>query len=107
MDFEGKMNKETTVKEFRDTGLLMYINQILQIFGWEIGVRINISDNETQQLIPLRTKFRGFDNQTTTRNYEKIASWIRKNGDELYDEAEYDQDNGKKTVSKNRLITKL
>lgn len=105
MDFEGKMVKETTVQEFRDTGLLLYINQILHVFGWSIGV--NISDDGTQQLIPLRTKFRGFDNQTTTRNYEKIASWIRKNGEELYNEAEYDQDNGKKAVSKNRQITKL
>ena len=107
MDFEGKMNKETTVQEFRDTGLLMYINQILQVFGWEIGVRINILDNGMQQLIPLRTKFRGFDNQTTTRNYEKLAKWIRENGEELYNEAEYDQDGGKKAVSKSRLITKL
>lgn len=46
-------------KEFRDTGLLWFINSILHLFGWAIVIAIN-EDGEITDAYPARVKFRGF-----------------------------------------------
>jgi len=73
-----------SVKDFRDTGLLMFINQILHVFGWVICA---VGEGDDMYLVPARTNFRGFTQSSIDSNYEKVARWIRDNGKEIYDEA--------------------
>ncbi len=71
--------------EFRATGLLLIINQILHIFGWSIVVNEN-SKGEVVDVFPARTKFRGFDNSETANAYKKLSKWMAHNADTLLNE---------------------
>lgn len=75
-----------TWEEFRETGLLFFINQILHVFGWAITV--DIVDDEIKDVYPARVKFRGFDNKTVDRGYTKVTRFLKDNIDELLTECE-------------------
>lgn len=70
--------------EFRITGLVLIINQILHIFGWAIV--FEIENNEVKNVYPARVKFRGFDNDSTDEAYRKVSEYLKDNIDELYKE---------------------
>lgn len=87
--------KEVSLEEFRETGLPMYINQILHIFGYAIGFEMDKETHKPSKIIPLRVRFRGFDEDTIERNYEKLARYMKENSKELYDEAHYTNESNK------------
>lgn len=58
------MIKRKSWKEFRKTGLLLIVNQILNIFGWAIAFSFDDKDN-LKEIYPARVKFRGFDEKST------------------------------------------
>ena len=72
--------------EFRETGLLLFINQILHVFGWSIV--FEIEDDEVKGVYPARVGFRGFDNEDVSESYLKISKFLDKNSAELLKEAE-------------------
>lgn len=80
------MVNRKTWEEFRETGLLFFINQILHVFGWAITV--NIEDNEIKDVYPARVKFRGFDNKIVDQGYTKVTRFLKDNIDELLSECE-------------------
>ncbi|KKM70717.1 hypothetical protein LCGC14_1437930 [marine sediment metagenome] len=74
--------------EFRNTGLLLFINQILHVFGWAI---VFIIDDETKvisDVFPARVKFRGFDNDSISEAYQKISKFMMDNAEILNKEAQ-------------------
>ena len=76
------MEKKTWI-EFKETGLLWWINMILHTFGWAIVLEI---DNDTKELLdvyPARVKFRGFSEQCNTNGYQSISRYIAENAKEL------------------------
>lgn len=75
------MVQKKSWKEFRESGLLLYINQILHVFGWAIVVELK--DNEIVDIYPARVKFRGFDNESVSNSYKSITSYLKNNIDEL------------------------
>lgn len=81
----NEMVTEKSWEEFRNTGLLMFINQILHVFGWAICV--DIENENVIKVFPARVKFRGFTEEVVTRNYIKISEWINNNSNELLKEA--------------------
>ena len=85
------MIKEVTLDEFRSTGLAMYVNQILHIFGYAIGFDVDEKTKEATRMIPLRVKFRGFSEDSINRNYEKLARYMKDHSEDLYKEAGYDK----------------
>lgn len=70
--------------EFRSTGLLLIINQILHIFGWAIVVQVE--DDVITDVYPAKVKFRGFDNKSTDAAYKKLNKYMLENAEELYKE---------------------
>ena len=52
------MLTKKTWNEFRSTGLLVFVNTFLHIFGWAIVVELGDDGKET--VYPYRTRFRGF-----------------------------------------------
>lgn len=74
------------INEFRETGLLLIINQILHIFGWAIVVETISEDNII--MYPARVKYRGFDNNSTNEAYKKISEYMKNNSDELLKESQ-------------------
>lgn len=72
--------------EFRSTGLVLIVNQILHIFGWALA--FEVENDEIKNVYPARVKFRGFDNKSTEEAYKKVSQFMVDNATELNDEAQ-------------------
>ena len=78
------MVDERSWKEFRDSGLLWWINMILHTFGWAIV--FSIDGDEIIEVYPARVKFRGFDEKSNDEGYIKVAKYIKENSSKIYNE---------------------
>lgn len=85
------MNKKPVTKktwqEFRNAGLLFFINSILHVFGWAIVVEVDKDTQEITACYPARVTFRGFDENSQTEEHIKIADYLAENAKELPEEA--------------------
>lgn len=79
------MVTEKTWAEFRESGLLWFINTTLHMFGWAIVM--NMKDGEIVSAYPARVKFRGFSEQSNTDGYIKVSNHLKENIDELVKES--------------------
>ena len=68
-------------EEFRNTGLLWFVNTILHMFGWALAY-----DLETKTVYPVRCKFRGFTEDINMEGYKKVSKYLKENIDELVKE---------------------
>lgn len=84
------MLTKKTWTEFRSTGLLVFLNTFLHIFGWAIVVEFDEDGNET--VYPARTTFRGFSEETQTKAYKKISEYMNINSETLLNEIETDDE---------------
>ena len=83
-----QMISEKSWEEFQKTGLLLFINQILHVFGWTIVIEIEGEDNlKVIRGYPARTNFRGFHDKNVEESYIKISEYMKNNADELLKEA--------------------
>lgn len=67
-----------TGKEFRESGLLWFINTTLHMFGWAI-----VWNPDTDEIYPARVRFRGFDEENNTQGYINVTKFLKENIDEL------------------------
>ena len=74
-------------EEFREAGLLWWINMILHTFGWAIVYNYDKEKNLTE-VYPARVKFRGFDEKNNDMGYAKISKYLNDNSEELLKECE-------------------
>lgn len=79
------MTEEKSWKEFRESGLLWWINMILHTFGWAIIVEVD--GDEIKRAYPARVKFRGFSEESNTNGYIKVSNYLKENIDELQKES--------------------
>ena len=73
-------------KEFKDSGMLWWINMILHTFGWAITVEIE-DDGTISDVCPARVKFRGFSEKINTEGYQKVSKYMKDNIEELLEES--------------------
>ena len=71
--------------EFRSTGLVLIVNQILHIFGWALV--FEMEGDEVKSVYPARVKLRGFAKKHTEEAYKKVSQFMLDNAKELNDEA--------------------
>lgn len=71
---ENEMVTIISGAEFRDMGLLWWINQQLHLFGLAI-----ILDIATDELKAAKVRFRGFDSITNDNGYKKISEYLKNN----------------------------
>lgn len=74
-----------TWKDFQESGLLWWTNQILHTFGWAITLETDEDGNITKAY-PARTSFRGFDSGTNDNGYRKVSQFLKDNADQLVNE---------------------
>lgn len=79
------INKKTW-SEFKETGLLWFINSILHLFGWAIV--IESENKEIIDVYPARVKFRGFSVECSDRGYYNVSKYLQNNIGELIKECE-------------------
>jgi hypothetical protein len=78
------INKKTW-EEFRDSGLLWWINTMLHTFGWAIV--FDFEDGEIKNVYPARVKFRGFGEKQVEEGYVKVSEYLKENVDDILREA--------------------
>lgn len=74
-------------KEFRDSGMLWWINMILHTMGWAIAYNVDDDGNITD-VFPARVKYRGFSDKNNSEGYIKVSKYMKDNAAELLEEAE-------------------
>lgn len=79
------MVTKKTWKEFRDSGLLWWINTTLHMFGWAIVYNFD-DNNNIVEVHPARVKFRGFKENNVEEGYQKVSKYLQDNIDELVKE---------------------
>jgi hypothetical protein len=85
-DINNSMITKKTWEEFRNTGLLWWINTLLHTFGWAIAFAMT-DDNKLIEVYPTRVKFRGFDDKMVTEGYQKVSEYLKDNIDDLLQES--------------------
>lgn len=87
----AELNKNTFTRkswaEFQQTGLFLFINQILHLFGWAIVYDYMAEEDKIVDVYPARVTFRGFGEENVSRAYRKISKYLKDNIDELEKEA--------------------
>lgn len=80
------MITEKTWEDFRKTGLLLIINQVLHIFGWALIFETDATTEKCSRVYPARVKFRGFEHDDSGEAYVKVTEYLKNNIDELHKE---------------------
>ena len=78
------INKKTW-KDFQNSGLLWWTNQILHTFGWALVLETDKTGNVTDAY-PARIKYRGFDSETNDIGYHKVSHFLKTNAEQLANE---------------------
>ena len=79
------MVKKISWQEFKDSGMLWWINMILHTFG--MAVVFDMDGGEVKEVYPARVKFRGFGEKNNTEGYIKVSKYIDDHSGELLKEA--------------------
>lgn len=78
------MVSKITWEEFKDSGILWWINMILHTFG--LAIVLDMEDGEIKDVYPVRVKYRGFDEKINTEGYIKVSKCIDENSKEILKE---------------------
>lgn len=80
-----KMINKKSWEEFKECGILWWINMILHTMGWAIVYELDEEGNI--EVYPARVRFRGFEEKSNTNGYIKISKYMKENADELLEES--------------------
>ena len=72
-------------KEFKNSGMLWWINMILHTFG--LAIVLDMEDGEIKNVYPARVKYRGFGEKNNTEGYVNVSKYLNDNSEELLKEA--------------------
>ena len=73
-------------KQFKDSGMLWWINMILHTFG--LAIVFEMDGNNIKDVYPARVKFRGFGEKINTEGYIRVSKYLLNNSEDLLKEAE-------------------
>lgn len=82
-----EMTERKTWREFQSAGLLWFVNTILQVFGWSIVFELDEDRTNGIEVYPVRTKFRGFSDDSVRAGHIALAEYLKKNVKDLREEA--------------------
>ncbi|MGL4982896.1 MAG: hypothetical protein ACRC4W_08605 [Treponemataceae bacterium] len=77
------MNNKDFWEDFRNAGMLWFVNSILHAFGW--AIQIKIKDDE-YSVFPIRTKYRGFSEKDNNEGYKRVTEYLKNNIDDIADD---------------------
>lgn len=78
------MIRQKSWEEFRATGLFLFMNSLLHVFGWTIVFVTN--EDKIVDCFPARTNFRGFAEEDIDKSYKDITNYLAENIEELKNE---------------------
>lgn len=72
--------EKRTWTEFKESGLLWWINRILHLFGWAIVIEMNEERYQAggpmMEVYPAHVKYRGFSEGSEERGFEKLTTHL-------------------------------
>ena len=72
-------------KDFKDSGMLCWINMILHTFG--LAIVFDMENGEIKDVYSARVKYRGFGEKNNTEGYMNVSKYLVDNSEELLKEA--------------------
>jgi hypothetical protein len=75
------------LKEFRDSGLLWFVNRTLHLFGVVLVCTLN-EDGSVTDLHPIKTSARGFTESNEHAGFRKLTKFLHANTDVLLKDLE-------------------
>ena len=72
---------ECNWKEFRETGLLWWINRQLHLFGWSICVEVD--QGKITRVFPAKNECRGFSQEIETMGFAMLSSYLSEISEDL------------------------
>ena len=84
-EVQERMVNKISWQEFRDSGMLWWINMILHTFG--LAIVLDIEGEEVKDVYPARVKYRGFEEKANTKGYIRVSKYLDDNSEELLKEA--------------------
>jgi hypothetical protein len=83
---EPEMLARVAWDEFRDAGLMWWVNRQLHLFGWSLVAVVDPADPaKTVKVYPARTEFRGFCSSAEERGFKSLTRHLHESVDELRD----------------------
>jgi len=79
------MVNEKSWKDFRESGLLWFVNTTLHMFGWALVCELE--EGEITRVYPARVKFRGFTEKINSDGYSKVSKYLKENIDKINEDA--------------------
>lgn len=83
---EKPMVDKKSWEEFRESGLLWWINNTLHTFGWALVYDFD-KDGKLVSVYPARVRFRGFSAEATEKGYISVSKYMKDNAEQLFKEA--------------------
>lgn len=80
---DAKPLEEQSWEEFREAGLLWWVNRQLHLLGWALVVDVDQDTGAVKRAYPARTRFRGFDPASEDEGFKKVTAHLRANADRL------------------------
>ncbi len=75
---DTKMLEKKTWMDFKESGLLWFINRTLHLFGWSICLYLD-DDGNLIEAYPARCKFRGFPEKSEREGFEDLTGYLKQN----------------------------
>jgi len=72
-----KWIQRSSWKQFRQAGMLWWVNRILHIFGWALVVDLN-KDGSIVGVYPAKCRYRGFCEKVEGEGYKKVTRYMQK-----------------------------
>lgn len=76
---------EKSWEEFRNSGLLWAVNNLLHMFGWSLVAEIE--DGEIKRVYPARTKYLAFSYELDVNGQRQLRKYMTEQGYTLFLEA--------------------
>ena len=76
------MIQKKTWSEFKESGLLWWINRMLHLFGWAIVIEMD-ANGEINEVYPSHCSFRGFSDDVEDRGFKNLTKHMSDNLDRI------------------------
>lgn len=76
--------------EFKSSGLLWFVNSIIQVFGWSIVYDRDINTKEIVNVFPAKVRFRGFGEKENSDGYKNITNHLKENISKLVEDVAWE-----------------
>lgn len=91
--------------EFRETGLLVFVNVFLHIFGYAIA--LEIEEDEVVSVYPQKVDYNGFNQDSMDRAYERVKKMVKPKVEEITREEKLETLNLNKSEKLNDIVNNL